>query len=348
MLRRRRLAPSALRALLLTIGLASVLAACSPGPQTPAPEGAGTMYLFDNDGVHAYTDVGAVGGDRAPDRSFTLAGIAAYVYDMTMNGAADVAFLTIAASAGDLVLRLEDVSTRTGVVSDYVVFDDLGRGWPSSVAYDPGTDELYVWFGGALHVYENATTAAAGAAPARVMAGASLGSFGTSDDVRIVLDTAADRLFVSRPAGQVAVFDDASTLDGDRAPDRVVTISTPNPRGWYVWGLAYDTGRDLLYVASQNTRQAIFVIADASTADGAVPAVRTIGGSVHPVYEPSMIEFDDARDRLLVVRSEAGYEGFSLFLEASTVDGDVAPDQVIAGPNVPVVYPYGGYFDPTE
>lgn len=347
MLRRRRLARSALFASVLAFGLALVLAACSPGPQTPGPEGAGTMYLFDDEGVHAYTDVGAVGGNRAPDRSFTLAGIGADVYDMTMNGAADVAFVTISASAGDLVLRVADVSTRTGVVSNYVAFDALGRGWPSSVAYDPGTDELYVWFAGALHVYEDATTAAAGAAPARVMTGASLGSFGTADDVRIVLDVAADRLFVSRPAAQVAVFDDASTLDGDRAPDRIVTISTPNPRGWYVWGLAYDAGRDLLYVASQNTREAIFVIADASTADGAVPAVRTIGGSVHPVYEPSMIEFDDARDRLLVVRTEEGYEGFSVFLEASTVDGDVPADLVVAGPSVPVVYPYGGYFDPT-
>jgi hypothetical protein len=340
MLRRRRLALSSL--------LALVLAACSPAPQTPAPTGAGTMYLFDDDGVHAYTDVGSVGGDRAPNRSFTLSGITEYVYDMTMNGAADVAFLSISDTVGDLVVRVADVSTRTGVVADYVAFDALGRPWPSSLAYDADADELYVWFEGALHVYADATTAAAGAAPARVVSGAGLGAFGTDFDNRIVLDTAGDRLFVSRPDGEVAVFDDASTLDGDQAPDRIATISTPNPRGWYVWGLAYDAGRDLLYVASQNTRQAIFVIAEASTADGAVPAVRTIGGSVHPVYEPSMIEFDDARDRLLVVRTEPGYEGFSMFLEASTVDGDVPADLVVTGPNVPVFYPYGGYFDPTE
>jgi DNA-binding beta-propeller fold protein YncE len=306
------------------------------------------MYVFDAQGVHAYADVGAVGGNLAPDRSVTLAGITDDVYDMAMNPDADVAFLSIDEDVGDLLLRVSDVSTRTGAVADFAVFDALGRTYPSSLAYDPDTDELYVWFLGALHVYEDATTAPDGATPARVMSGASLGLFGAAFDVRIVLDTAGDRLFVSRPEAQVAVFDGASTLEGDVAPDRIVTLTDANPGGWYIWGLAYDAARDELYVASQNTERAIFVVDGASTADGALAASRTIGGPLNPLYEPSMVEYDAARDRLFVVRTEEGFEGFAMFRDASDVSGDVPADVVVTGSNVPLVYPYGGYFDPTE
>jgi hypothetical protein len=42
-------------------------------------------------------------------------------------------------------------------------------------------------------------------------------------DVRIRLDGASERLFASAPTGRVGAIDRASTLDGDVAPDRLVS-----------------------------------------------------------------------------------------------------------------------------
>lgn len=305
----------------------------------------GTMYVFDTV-VHVYGDLHTVDGDVAPDRSFTLDGVGAdEYYDMTMAPALDTAFITAYTDA-PMIFRVPSISTASGNVTDFTTLGANGYVAPSGVAYDAMRDILYVRLIGGLIVFDDASTAPDGAAPDRVLTGANVGIFATEFDVRVSLDAEADRIFLSHPDGDVAVYDDASTIEGDLAPDRVFTVDYADLV--YLWGAAYDAGRDELYLGDQRTGAAVYVIADASSATGVVAPSRVIGGPTNPLAEPSQIGYDAANDRLVVVLTEPGAEGFAVFDDASTVDGDVAPDRLVAGTEVPLDYPYGGYLDPTQ
>ncbi|MFN2323802.1 MAG: hypothetical protein ABR510_12695 [Trueperaceae bacterium] len=305
----------------------------------------GTLYVYD-DVIDVYDDLHAVDGDVAPDRSFTIDGVGTdEYYDMIIAPALDVAFIT-AQTASPMIFRVPSISSASGNVTDATTFDDNGYSDPSAVAYDATRDILYVRLRGGILAFDDASTAPDGTAPDRVLTGANVGAFATEYDVRIELDVAADRLFLSDPYGDVAVYDDASTIDGDLAPDRTFTVDYADLV--YLWGAAYDVGRDELYLADQRTGAAVYVMANASTATGVVAPSRVIGGPTNPLAEPSQIGYDAANDRLVVILTETGNEGFAVFDDASTVDGDVAPDRLVSGAQVALDYPYGGYLDPTQ
>lgn len=308
----------------------------------------GTMYVLDDDIVYVYGDVDTVDGDVAPDRTFTLDGLDALddFSDLLVVPSLDLAFVTAspAVVSAPTIARVPNISSASGVLTAFTPFDIDGYGLASGVAYDETRDVLYVAVRGALLAYADASTAAAGSTPDRVVTGANYTAVLPSSDVRIRLDAAADRLFVSSPAGDIGVFDQASTLDGNVGPTRTISIDQANVS--YVWGLAYDAGRDELYVGDQRVGTAIYVIEDASTASGSVAPTRTLGGPTNPLASPSQISYDALNDRLAVVLTVVG---FAIFDDVSTLDGDVAPDRVVTGPSLPLISgSWGGFLDPTQ
>lgn len=304
----------------------------------------GTFYVVD-DMIHVYGGVHEVDGDVAPDRSFTIQGVEPGddFYDMRIAPALDLAFI-VAATDAPRIFRVPSISTASGVVTDFATFDDGGFVDPSGVAYDPVRDILYVRLVGGLLVFDDASTAPDGATADRVLNGPNVGSYVDDDDVRISLDVQNDRIFLSNPFGSVAVYDDASTIDGNLAPDRVFSITVAGLN--FLWGASYDASRDELYLGDQRFGAAVYVMAGASTATGLIAPDRVIGGPVHPLASPSMVSYDATNDRLVVVLS--GSDGFAIFDDASTVNGDVPADRVVIGPSVPLNYAYGGYLDPTQ
>lgn len=320
----------------------------------------GTLHVFDEQ-VFVFGAIDQVAGAAEPDRAFALDGVVGSYYAMALATDADVAFLAVQ-TASPMLFRVPGASALDGTVTDHASFDDAGLADPSGLAYDPLRDVLYVRLrgdeGGALLAFEGAVAAPDGAVADRRLdlAEGRLAPFGSDFDVRLVLDADADRIFVIRPGdgGEVAVFDQASTIDRTVAPDRTFSLALAEPpAATYLWGAARDRERDELYLADRDADR-VYVVADASTAEGAVAPSRVIGGDANPVEAPSMVGYDAANDRLVVVLSGGegvegpSGEGVAVFDGASTLDGDVASDRRLDGEGLPLDFPYGGYLDPTQ
>jgi hypothetical protein len=305
----------------------------------------GTLYALEfGDVVAVFEGVDEADGATPPSRTFALDG-GGFIYGgMALAAAADTAFIaTLGPAVG--VVRVPNVSTAEGAITEYVALNLGAYGGPSDLAYDDVRDVLYVRASGALLAFDDATTSGALQPPARVVTS----PFLDLPNVRLALDVEADRLFLSWTNGVVAVYDDVSTVDGAVAQDRTIAVDTPTVT--FTWGLAYDAGRDELYVADQRYGAAVYVIASASTADGAVAPSRTLGGAANPISRPSEVFYDAHADRLvlLLTGSGSGYvSGFAVFEEASTRDGDVPADRLVTDATVPIEYPAAGYFDSTR
>lgn len=300
----------------------------------------GTLYVLD-EVVYVYGDMDSVDGNTAPDRTFTLVGVGGgnVYYEMTMDPATDMAFISVLLPSPN-VYRVADISATEGQV-EAVAFSTLAYTHPAGLAYDAQRDILYVQVYKALLAYDDASSAPAGAEPTRVVEGPALDSVFDWDS-RLVLDTDADRLFVTHYEGRVAVYESASTIDGEALPDRVIEVDAPV---FYIWGLDYDLARDELYLGDQKDGVGVYVVPGASTADGLVAPSRSIGGPEHPFTGPSQLGYDAANDRLVVIDADGA--DVKVFDGASALDGDVAPSRVLSGDQLPLLRPSSGYLDPT-
>lgn len=299
----------------------------------------GTLYILD-DQVYVYNRMGETSGNVAPDRTFSVDAITGDYFDMTIAPAVDVAFIS-AFQASPSLFRVDAVSTATGTVEGSAI-DTLGN-ITLGLAYDPQRDILYAVSDSGIMVFEDATVMPAGQPPARVLSGPNVEFVYEDGDSRLSLDPGSDRLFIVSPEMGIAVYESASTVDGDKAPDRTVLIDAPYT---YFWGSAYDASRDELYLGDNEDGVGIYVLADASTAEGLTPPARSIGGPTNLLERPSQIGYDVANDRLAVLESVGNQ--VKVFDSASTLDGDVPPTRVIGGSELPINYAYSGYLDPTQ
>ena len=302
----------------------------------------GTLYVLSDDAVYVFNDMDVASGDVTPNRSFKLSGAAADAYyDMAMAPEIDTAFIGVNEYPAG-IYRVTSISTASGTVPA-TAFSAVGYQYPAGLAYDHLRDILYVQVEGALLAYDDASTAPAGHAPARVVSGPSLDTL-FDDDSRINLDAASNRLFISNPDGVVSVYDGASTISGHIVPDRNITVDYVSL--FFLWGAAYDSTRDELYLADQKSGVNIYVIEGASTADGLVAPDRIIGGPGNVLSAPSQISYDPVNDRLVAVDTDE--DDVKVYDAASTLEGDVAPSRIIGGASLPISYSYGGYLDPTQ
>ncbi|MDD3765267.1 MAG: hypothetical protein PHP86_18385 [Nevskiales bacterium] len=150
----------------------------------------------------------------------------------------------------------------------------------------------------------------------------------------LVYDAAADRLFVALTNGSVAVFD--AYVAGGYLGGSARTIVPAGDDGQQIsvnlHGIAYDAQGDRLVVsdvgsAAVDDDGAIFVIADASTADGPVQPLRSISGPSTHLGNPVDIVLDGADLRVAEKARNALLAFADIFAGPS---GDIAPALVTA------------------
>lgn len=186
--------------------------------------------------------------------------------------------------------------------------------------------------GNAIVRFENAFTVAGNSAPAAQITGANTH---LSSPQRLALDAAADRLFVANlGATSILVFDQISTKTGNIAPSR--EIVGPTTGLILPVDLAYDKGRDMLYVSDGPE---IHVFNTASTAAGDVAPARNILLS----FSGSGI-FLDSGDRLYV--TDVSGNAIRVFDGASTLNGAVTANRSLTGAATSLSAPSGILLDP--
>jgi hypothetical protein len=163
---------------------------------------------------------------------------------------------------------------------------------------------------------------------------ASLAYLEASDEVALT-----DSDFAPSFAPKVLVFN--RTDAGNTAPKRMIKGDLTGLGGW-VGGIAWDARMHVLHVAA-NTRQpdgsvSARILAFDDHADGNVAPLRTIGGAATGLELPSGsyllgLAIDPLRRRLVAsVSADTEAANNKLLVFALDDDGDVAPLQVIAGP----------------
>ncbi len=195
------------------------------------------------------------------------------------------------------------------------------------IALDLTNDRLYVAdFGGnSIIVFDNASATTGNTTPTRVITGANTG---LNSPWAVYFDATNDRLYVSNfssSAHNVLVFDNASSINGDVAPSRVISGFTLYAYS-QLSGLSVDVTRDILYVMDFNG-QAIYVIGNASTATGSMAASRVISGNQTGLSGAHGIETDSTNDQIIV----SGYNSGTIliFASASSANGNIAPTRTI-------------------
>lgn len=193
---------------------------------------------------------------------------------------------------------------------------------------DAANDRLYVGNGTRILVFNNASTASGNVSPARTVTGLNQVNSLFLDD--------ADRLYVGDAAQGVKVFDGASSLNG-AAP----TSTRSLPQSSFgtlaeVFGVAVDTGRDVLYVSATsidaNSTNHINVFDPASAANGTITPKRKTIPTISNVIQPVRgLSLDAGRDRLYVA-GDYLYQ-VMVFDAAHLADGAMSPTQVIGFPN---------------
>jgi hypothetical protein len=127
--------------------------------------------------------------------------------------------------------------------------------------------QLYVTTPSSILRFSSAETVNGNTAPTATITSSSFSSL-----QRLVVDTAADRLYVVNQGGKsVLIFDNASTLTGSVTPTRAIAGAATG----FVspFDVAVDTINNLLYVADGTN---ILLFNSASTDNGNVPPVSTI------------------------------------------------------------------------
>jgi hypothetical protein len=214
---------------------------------------------------------------------------------------------------------------------------DLARLWgpnasivaPKGIVLNDAEDTLFV--------------ADFGAADVKVFAGAALGDVAptfTLTDLGaapwdVAYDDVADRLYVALVNGDVLVYDDALANQGGAA-DRTITPTDDQATKLSVnlHGIEYDAAADLLLLSDVGSAMVatdgqLFLIADASTADGDVPVLAQVGGDATMLGNPVDIAYDGVN---LYVAEKAN----SLVLRFDNFVALAGPNNIAASASVAV------------
>ncbi len=185
--------------------------------------------------------------------------------------------------------------------------------------------------GNAIVRFDSAFSITGNVAPAAQITGANTH---LSSPERLALDTVADRLFVANlAASSILVFDQISTKTGNIPPSR--EIVGPTTGLIQPVDLAYDKGRDMLYVSDGPE---ILVFNTASTATGDVAPARDL-----LLNFPVSGIFLDSADRLYV--ADVSSNAIRVFDGASTLNGAVTANRSLTGAATSLSAPSGILLD---
>lgn len=168
----------------------------------------------------------------------------------------------------------------------------------------------------------------------------------------VAIDLLHDELIVSNDSrNSILVF--RRTADGDEAPLREIfgpSTGIDNPQGIIV-----DPIHDEIVIAIEGNRETIFpsLLVFPRTASGDVAPIRKITGPTTGLLRPRQLQFDTARDELVL--SDRGLTQEFIFdtpgfiaVWDRTAAGDVAPKKIIRGPNSQLTGPRSVYVDPVN
>ncbi len=211
--------------------------------------------------------------------------------------------------------------------------------WSFDTSASLTPEHLYVANGGAnISVYNNASVANGNIFPDRNISGASTG---LSSPDGIWYDSSSDRLYISNQSNSsITVYNNASTATGNIAPLRTITGASTGLN--YPIGIWYEPSFDTLYVANYNGNS-ITVYNNASTATGNIAPSRTITGANTNLNGPEDVWLDSVSNTLYVANGASN--SITVYNNASTATGNIAPSRTIIGANTGLSLPYYMWLD---
>ena len=300
---------------------------------TPNPAATGKLYVSNSIGTilrfdNAFTAI----GDASPAATIsgantTLKGNAF----ITLDAAADRLYV---ANTGDLsVVIFDGVSTKIGTVNiaptRTIAGAATGLLQPTDVALDKGRDMLYVADDIDIFVFNSASAASTN------------GNVAFARDISpgfavsaIFIDATNNRLFVAdQAADAIAIFDNASTLNGPVKATRVVQGAATHlavPSGVTVDG----AGRLIVSNVGNGTTipATITIYANAATVDANAAPVAEITGSNTGLVTPDQIVVDRTGTGTLY-NADPGAARIAVFGGLNTANGNIAPTRSINGPS---------------
>jgi hypothetical protein len=305
----------------------------TPSPTaTPNPAATGKLYVSNSGSgsILRFDKAFIANADAAPAATIsgantTLKGNAF----MTLDAGADRLYV---ANTGDLsVVIFDGVSTKTGTVNiaptRFIAGTATGLLQPTDVALDKGRDMLYVADDIEIFVFNSAS------------ASTTNGNVPFARDISpgfavsaIFLDATNNRLFVAdQAADAIAIFDNASTLNGPVKATRViqgVATHLAVPSGVVVDG----AGRLIVSNVGNGTTipPTITIYANAAIADGNVPPVAEITGSNTGMVTPDQIVVDRNGTGTLY-NADPGAARIAAFANLNTANSNIAPTRSING-----------------
>lgn len=299
---------------------------------TPNPTATGKLYVSNSggDSILRFDNAFTANADVAP--AATISGANTTLNSpsfMTLDAAADRLYV---ANRGDLsVVIFDGVSTKTGNIAPTRTIAGTATGLlqPIDVALDKGRDLLYVADDIDIFVF-NAASAATTNGNVAFARDISPG-FAVS---AIFLDATNNRLFVAdQAADAVAIFDNASSLNGTVTANRVVQGTATHlavPSGVTVDG----AGRLIVSNVGNGTTipPTITIYANAATADGNLAPVAEITGSSTGMVTPDQIVVDRTGTGTLY-NADPGAARIAAFANLNTATGNNAPARSINGAN---------------
>ncbi len=221
---------------------------------------------------------------------------------------------------------VEGPSTGLGAVGGTPTISSI-----PSIALDAANDRLFAATQLNAVVFDNIGTAD-GNVPFSRRISASVDTGGGSHSVNfygLYLDTTNNILYTVDPAGEVHVFNNASTRNGATTPDRTVTPNLGTTIVVTAFGIAVDKTRNMLYVgiAPQNALAFMIVFNGASTVNtNTMPNNSLVPDRTIALGGAGAFYLDEAGDRLYV----AQFNGpFLVFNNAHALTGTPTPDRTI-------------------
>jgi hypothetical protein len=228
---------------------------------------------------------------------YNYAGFSSNIGSLALDTAHDVLYV----GNGTSILVFNSASQANGdLFASRTITSNPAIGNTAAMFLDVAGDRLYV--GDAtvgVRVYNNASTANAVTASARLIAGGYGATFAIQG---VAVDTTNNVLYVSAStpslasAWQILVFNNASTVDGATAPSRSI-IPMETTTNFPVGGIFLDVAHDRLYVSSSQGGTFVMVFDNASTASGPTARTKSI---VFPTALSSVL-LDTVNDRLYAV-----------------------------------------------
>jgi 6-phosphogluconolactonase (cycloisomerase 2 family) len=180
--------------------------------------------------------------------------------------------------------------------------------------------------GSDILIFDNANAMTGNVAPTRTISGPATQLFSPVD---VALDRTRDLLYVAdNAAGTIVVFANGSTATGNVTPLHSLTL------GFVPTAIFSDSANNRLFVADSSN--AVRVFDAAGTLNGAVTANRIIAGGTTQLNQPAGLQVDNS-GRLVVSNLSGG--NITIYPNAATANGDVAPVAVIGGTNTGILAP---------